>query len=696
MKKLLFMLVLLSAVTANATTYYVRNGGNDGNSGEDSANAWATMYKASTGLSSGDTCYIYGGVYGLTGEDANDNFMCNYGNTPHTYAVLAPQTSGADESHRVYYIGLPANGRSRPLILGFDSTVVLTAGTTLRCACFCGYDLSYVTFDNLEFAYSYKGVLISRAQHITFHDCKSSSACATSGDSNAGAYTLGMFSGGQRYIRFVSCEAAGPMKSSSGGSAWTAMSVGSGNNLDGWHSYVTQQSCWDSCFINDDRGMYAWIGWKTLNYQDTLRNCTFKDTVTGHSAWAIRTGTYSTGGTYNYSGFVTCGQYIIYGNIFINPNEGIVESGEGYSYTWNVDTIYFFNNTVYDIGNRGYVISTAAMNSGGTPDPPAADNVSDNQYIFNNIWMGTPSGAYMDIGNTSYFNTSNSVLDNNCFYGSSSHVGNWSGLKNLAAWQSASSQDANSQYIDPNLTDPANGDFSWTDSTPAFIRTGGTTVDGLGSSYIGAIGEPDTTFSHVTSIVSHTRYTVDLSSSFSNIYTAVDSLIFHIDGSNPPVTPVDTIYDPANPQASAFSGLVPGYTYYIQTIAIDQYPTYDTSAVVSFTAYDSLDPVDDTLAVGQDTAAVSSSISYAEGPLVYVWYLLDTDNPPTVRYDSVASPGDPQTHTLSGLLPSTTYYLRTIFEDSTMTDTANTVLEFTTQATAAPGPQRHKLKGIKK
>jgi len=58
MKRFVFLLffLLLPIVTANATTYYIKNGGNDGLSGTSDANAWATISKVnSVAFSDGDT-----------------------------------------------------------------------------------------------------------------------------------------------------------------------------------------------------------------------------------------------------------------------------------------------------------------------------------------------------------------------------------------------------------------------------------------------------------------------------------------------------------------------------------------------------------------------------------------------------------------------------------------------------------------
>jgi hypothetical protein len=484
--------VLLLTADINATTYFVRNGGNDSNSGRDSVNAWATMHKISATLVSNDTCYIYGGVYGPTGADGQNNFSVGNG-SPTVYSNLAPQNSGADEAHRIFIIGLRGSGRTRPLIIGSDSTVTLTPSTTMRNVCFVGGGRHHITFQNLEFAYSYKGVMISNATDITFVDCKSSSAYATSGDSNGGAYTLGLFSGGQSRIIFKRCEAAGPLKSI-GSNSWvnTSINVG-GNNLDGWHLYVTKQSVWDSCFVTDDRGMYAIIGFKTLCYQDTVRYCNFKAGGTMPSIWGIRAGVWSNSSQYWYAGYQNAGQHYIHHNVFNGMGAVLVESGEGYSYTWVVDTIYFYNNTIYNNTDRGYLISSTPMNSGGTPNPPTLDNYANRQYVFNNIWMGTPARAFQSIY-PSYFDTVSSIIDNNCYYGSTNAVGRWGTTNtNLSTWQSNSKEDAHSQYIDPALNNPAAGDFTWSATTPNFIKTGGTRVNGFGSTYIGAYGFADTT-----------------------------------------------------------------------------------------------------------------------------------------------------------------------------------------------------------
>lgn len=55
MKKLFYiLLVLLFAVPTSAATYYVKDDGNDGNTGLSDTQAWASLYKASTATSNGD------------------------------------------------------------------------------------------------------------------------------------------------------------------------------------------------------------------------------------------------------------------------------------------------------------------------------------------------------------------------------------------------------------------------------------------------------------------------------------------------------------------------------------------------------------------------------------------------------------------------------------------------------------------
>lgn len=59
-RKCLFFIIIffISIVSAQAATYYVKNGGNDALSGADDANAWATIAKVMTSAGSGDTIYF--------------------------------------------------------------------------------------------------------------------------------------------------------------------------------------------------------------------------------------------------------------------------------------------------------------------------------------------------------------------------------------------------------------------------------------------------------------------------------------------------------------------------------------------------------------------------------------------------------------------------------------------------------------
>lgn len=69
--KLFILLFLLVSIFAQATTYYVKPTGNDGNTGLSDAQAWATWGKAFTGRSAGDIVYFRGGVYNMTVLDGS-------------------------------------------------------------------------------------------------------------------------------------------------------------------------------------------------------------------------------------------------------------------------------------------------------------------------------------------------------------------------------------------------------------------------------------------------------------------------------------------------------------------------------------------------------------------------------------------------------------------------------------------------
>jgi hypothetical protein len=486
MRRLSYMaLALFLCVNTNAATYFVKNGGNDARSGLDSTtNAWATMLKMGATVAAGDTCYILGGTY----EEANSGFYNGLTGT------LKFANSGR-VTDTIVIIGHP--NYPRPTIYGNSDH----ASTTHRWSMWLSETNDYMKFKNINFEHGHKAVFLQGADYVTFEDCKSQYNLSNSADENGGGWMTGWDGTVSYGIVWKRCE-AGPCRL---GSSWD---TGHGDqNLDGWHLYKCWYSLIDSCFIANDSGLSAAVFFKVNNYRDTVRYCNFNLPT---ASYGIRWGWHVDAmASYIAEYEDSAGTIFFHHNVFRNAFHGFAIIGEGQNYHHAMDTIYFYNNTLYNMKSNGVVYSSAELF--GT-----TDTIWDHHYFFNNIYVLSPSVAFHSVQRRGWFSPLN-VMDYNVVYGDnasdSNTVGAWNGgtATRLGAWRTNSLQDAHSQYTNPYLTNPASGDFTMSTSTPTFVKTGGTTINGYGASYLGAFAPGSVCQTAGTSLVSpRTDTTIEL------------------------------------------------------------------------------------------------------------------------------------------------------------------------------------------
>lgn len=157
----------------------------------------------------------------------------------------------------------------------------------------------------------------------------------------------------------------------------------------------------------------------------------------------------------------------IYHNLFYDNIRGIAVDG-------NADGTLVYNNTIYDSTTAGIEVYT----TGG--DHPT------NTIVRNNIVQSTAGKHIYDSGNDA-----TNTYDYNMYYDEHAGCFTWNGVAydTFADWKTASSQDANSDLDNPDMTDPANQDFTLQSVSPC--RDAGTDV-GLTRDYA-AVSVPQET-----------------------------------------------------------------------------------------------------------------------------------------------------------------------------------------------------------
>lgn len=153
----------------------------------------------------------------------------------------------------------------------------------------------------------------------------------------------------------------------------------------------------------------------------------------------------------------SCNDWSVYSNVF----DGLQANGMFFRSQDGDGEHKFYGNTFVSLDDVG-----------NCPEYGMIHLKSSNIEFTNNIFLineGSYPFIYVD-------SSSNPTINNNQYYNlaaSPSSLFNWKGTNctTLAAWQSASSQDADSAYGDPKLSDPAN-DLFYLDGSSPCVNTG--------------------------------------------------------------------------------------------------------------------------------------------------------------------------------------------------------------------------------
>ncbi|MFK7895290.1 MAG: right-handed parallel beta-helix repeat-containing protein [Myxococcota bacterium] len=196
---------------------------------------------------------------------------------------------------------------------------------------------------------------------------------------------------------------------------------------------------------------------------------------------------------------------VIERNIVHHANIGIEIASEHAGKATSEITVR--NNFVYASNTTGFAMGGYDTNRGSTEDCVVAHNTfyendtdstgsgemliqfdTLNNIVSNNIFHATSENVFIT---NAFTQNSGDVIDYNIYYGApgaatSAWIWQDNYMEGFASWQAASMQDANSQFIDPQLVDPASGDLHLSATSPAFdagtalssLSTGALDIDG--------------------------------------------------------------------------------------------------------------------------------------------------------------------------------------------------------------------------
>lgn len=429
---LLPILIVLGCTLSQGTTFYVGNDGSDSNDGKSLSLPMQTLCTALDSIQSpGDTLFIMGGEWFDT---------CGYQSGEPTTFYLSG-LSGT-ENNPIVILGYPDS--TRPIIMGqfIDHDYGHRAGVITNC--------SWIKLYYLKFYRGYhQGLRLTEVENIEVRNvnveyCGDNHEVEGSGDNNTAGISTWDNSSRQYKVTIVGCELSYmymyPIDDSSGDV-----------NTHGLEFYKCIECRIDSNHIHHIGGKSGGQGvGLRFKWNDSL--C-----VAGYNEMHDVSDGPLAG--------VGCDSIVFHHNVMYNMWWDVcqIKANE----FGNNTRSYYYNNTIYDFGNAGLVITPYYY-------------TIDHAYVFNNIFMNS-SHSGGDYNLTRYHTTevTNLTLDHNCYYNSSTTtVVTWLATNyNLSGFQSAIGYDLNSVSVDPAFlsTDSSSANFLHLDpdNSPQALLTGG-------------------------------------------------------------------------------------------------------------------------------------------------------------------------------------------------------------------------------
>ncbi|MDR3666000.1 MAG: T9SS type A sorting domain-containing protein [Ignavibacteriaceae bacterium] len=414
MQKLIKFLILLLFFIGNlnAARYYVDSeGGNDGNSGTDSTQAWKTITQVNS----------FSSYPGFTPGDII-SFKCGQifqGTT------LIPQNSGSE--------GLPiifnSYGTSARPILDGNSTVLCVDVDTK----------SYINFIGLKFIHGYRGDSTYPSSNVNLWKCSHITVESCNIDSSVGGdiHKVNLYDGQGSYLTVRNCTLN-----------YGEQATGNGNlgiYLDGTDNSLMEYDTLIGNFSNvrlafgDDHGMAN---------NDTIRYCVIK------------------GGRYDNVDDDGSSGAIFYYNQFETNNINIYffTDGSGSYDSYAPRNSFYYNNTFITTGSEASI---------HTLSKTATFNGMVFKNNINYLTTGSGFFVYDEIdSSTNNYSMGNFTLNYNLYFVTTDNT-HWfskhgTPYPNLASWYGLG-YDGNSKSSDPQFRDTNNHDYSLQNGSPAVL-----------------------------------------------------------------------------------------------------------------------------------------------------------------------------------------------------------------------------------
>ena len=446
-----FLVVLFA--TAEGATYYVKNAGNNGNSGTSIEQAWQYIGYGLLQLSAGDTLFINAETY--TGYNSNQNLS--------NVATYVESTGTVGNPIVIKgYGGIPVIDGEHGQYKGWT-----TWGMKIR----SGKD--YVVFDSL----------MTKAH-----------GDSSGPDNEASGFYADTGCNGVAFKNCIACSI------NSGGQTEEPAGTGIGS---GFMLKEVQQCSVLNCTAYR---VYCWVDGDTWSGQaggvtftmNWKKPCSH-NVIDGGEYYECANGIFFKKNTSDSN--------TISNNYIHDCRQGIVPCGDANIWEFNVivdcDTLSIYPNVSYpnvtserDTFRQNTIVgSNYALwiihNRAGT-------NNHDEMVVYNNLFINHRGGQPILRLREETWTPDSLWIDYNCYYDSTRTEGDSCGQDittyySFTGWQTfldglawCGGEDAHSVYADPVFEDEANRDFNLTQNSPEAVKTGG-----LGGTYMGAHEPPE-------------------------------------------------------------------------------------------------------------------------------------------------------------------------------------------------------------